>query len=51
MYSCDICEESDCLLCTFGNPCLGCKDYDEISDLCTSNGGCGSAHDKDTSES
>lgn len=44
----DICEKcrevigtADCITCSYGNPCLGCSDYDEATDTCISNGGCG----------
>lgn len=30
-----------CKSCGYGNPCLGCKDYDWQKDTCKSNGGCG----------
>lgn len=44
MHTCDICYEQcggeGCKLCTWGNPCLGCVDYDLIKDECKSNGGC-----------
>lgn len=43
MNQCEICEEmgcKDCMRCSLGNPCLGCKDYDERTDTCRSNGGC-----------
>lgn len=43
MYVCDICEERSCKDCSFGNPCLGCPDYDRTKDDCKSNGGCASA--------
>ena len=42
---CDLCSEmgikEDCLECEFGNPCLGCTDYDRTTHTCISNGGCG----------
>ena len=44
MYVCEICEDMgcvDCKRCPWGNPCLGCIDYDEKADVCISNGGCG----------
>lgn len=44
MYVCDVCEEMgtvDCMHCTWGNPCLGCIDYDEKTLTCKSDGGCG----------
>ncbi len=37
---CDYCEERDCKFCSFGNPCLGCNDYDIEKDICKSNGAC-----------
>lgn len=39
---CDYCldEERDCKMCSLGNPCLNCEDYDNVSDTCKSNGGC-----------
>lgn len=37
---CEYCVENDCRLCRFGNPCLGCPDYDLKNDRCTSNGAC-----------
>lgn len=40
-YPCDYCHDIDCMNCDFGNPCLGCKDYDRERDRCKSNGGCG----------
>ena len=43
----DICafcqdEERNCIMCSLGNPCLGCEDYTEINHVyvCMSNGGC-----------
>jgi len=44
---CDYCldEERDCIMCQLGNPCLGCEDYDQINDVCKSNGGCASKRD------
>ena len=38
---CEFCmeEERDCKMCTLGNPCLGCEDYD-IENGCKSNGAC-----------
>jgi hypothetical protein len=33
-------DERDCIMCPLGNPCLGCEDYDQINDVCKSNGGC-----------
>lgn len=41
---CDICIElgmDNCVNCELGNPCLGCKDYDEEATTCKSEGGCG----------
>lgn len=38
--NCDYCEERNCKDCRFGNPCLGCIDYDRENDTCKSNGGC-----------
>lgn len=46
MYPCDRCYEGDCDRCSYGNPCLGCKDYDEINDECTSHGACGGSNDE-----
>ena len=46
MYVCDICEERSCKDCTFGNPCLGCLDYDRTKDVCKSNGACASAREE-----
>ena len=40
MDKCDYCTE-DCMMCYLGNPCLGCKDYDEYAQSCKSNGACG----------
>ena len=37
---CDYCEERDCELCAYGNPCLGCSDYSG-NGICLSKGGCG----------
>ena len=39
---CDYCfdEERDCKMCSLGNPCLNCEDYDKVNDTCKSNGGC-----------
>lgn len=42
---CDLCEDMgcvDCKHCVWGNPCLGCTDYDEARDICTSDGACAS---------
>ena len=47
MYVCDICEDRFCQDCTFGNPCLGCSDYDRTKDDCRSNGACASFPDSD----
>ena len=44
MTICDICNEMgccDCSHCKFGNPCFGCVDYNEETEECNSNGGCG----------
>lgn len=44
MDVCEICIEwgnQHCEHCQFGNPCLGCSDYDEDNDICISDGGCG----------
>ena len=46
MYVCDICEDRLCIDCTFGNPCLGCPDYDRTKDECKSNGACASAREE-----
>lgn len=32
---------NDCKYCRYGNPCLGCDDYDVENDSCKSYGGCG----------
>ena len=39
---CDYCmeDEGDCKMCSLGNPCLGCEDYDITNNSCKSNGGC-----------
>lgn len=38
---CDYVSGSDaCYGCPFGNPCLGCEDWDTERLLCLSNGGC-----------
>lgn len=46
---CIICEEQGnnhfCSICVYGNPCLGCDDYDSETDSCKSNGGCGRKED------
>ena len=47
---CDICEEGECMLCPYGNPCLGCADYDERFHYCKSNGGCGKEGEQDESK-
>ena len=48
MDICEMCREAigspDCRMCSYGNPCLGCADYDEATDVCTSNGGCFVVH-------
>lgn len=46
MTQCDVCEEvhginTPCDTCSLGNPCLGCKDYQ--NNECISNGGCASS--------
>ena len=46
MYVCDICEDRLCKDCTFGNPCLGCSEYDRTKDECKSNGACASAREE-----
>lgn len=46
MYVCDICEERFCKDCQYGNPCLGCSDYDRTKDVCKSNGACASAREE-----
>lgn len=41
---CDLCREygiEDCVHCSHGNPCYGCKDYDEETNRCKNKGGCG----------
>lgn len=44
MDVCETCREvldnADCNTCPFGNPCLGCADYDIDTDTCISSGGC-----------
>lgn len=53
MYICDICEEMgcvDCMRCSWGNPCLGCLDYDEETNTCKSDGGCGRETKEEESE-
>ena len=43
MDICERCEDMgcvNCIHCTWGNPCLGCLDYDEQANQCKSNGGC-----------
>lgn len=37
---CDYCEDRECELCIYGNPCLGCEDYSGHG-ICLSKGGCG----------
>lgn len=37
---CDFCYEKDCTMCSLGNPCLGCSDYDIVNDVCITKGGC-----------
>ena len=52
MNVCELCFESgqeNCSRCTYGNPCLGCEDYDEQNGICTSNGGCSSSAASDNS--
>ena len=46
MYVCDICEDRFCKDCVFGNPCLGCSDYDKMKDECKLNGTCASAREE-----
>ena len=49
MDVCEICEEMgcvDCIHCTWGNPCLGCLDYDPWNNKCTSEGACGDPANK-----
>lgn len=46
MNQCDICaemygNERNCNKCILGNPCLSCGDYDETTNTCKSDGGCG----------
>lgn len=38
---CDYCEDRECEACPYGNPCLGCEDYNARLRVCMSNGGCG----------
>lgn len=45
-YPCDECND-DCKICHYGNPCLGCVDYDEETMKCKTNGGCGAKEKKD----
>lgn len=45
---CIRCEERNCENCIYGNPCLGCQDYNGHG-ICLSNGGCGKG-DKDESK-
>ena len=37
---CDYCEDRECELCIYGNPCLGCEEYSGHG-ICLSKGGCG----------
>lgn len=37
---CNYCEDLECDLCVYGNPCLNCEDYGGHG-ICLSNGGCG----------
>ena len=37
---CDRCEDENCETCPYGNPCLGCDDYNGYG-ICLSEGGCG----------
>ena len=54
MDVCETCREvlgnADCNTCPFGNPCLGCTDYDEETDTCISNGGCAIPNPTDNRE-
>ena len=53
MDICERCEDMgcvDCMHCTWGNPCLGCSDYDEKANACTSNGGCGDMNKKESEQ-
>lgn len=47
MDPCDYCPNEIysiyCRTCTYGNPCLGCEDYDFENDTCKSYGGCGNS--------
>lgn len=50
MNVCELCHDLgivDCKHCEFGNPCLGCDDYDEDADKCRSNGGCARTEEAD----
>ena len=44
-FVCDWCDtengSEECLFCSWGNPCLGCEDWDMDSFTCRSNGACG----------
>ena len=37
---CELCDDHDCKFCIFGNPCIGCTDYDLVNDYCKSHGAC-----------
>ena len=39
-FQCADLGDDDCKMCPLGNPCLNCGDYDEVSGICKSNGGC-----------
>jgi len=39
-FQCADLGDDDCKKCPLGNLCLGCEDYDQINDVCKSNGGC-----------
>lgn len=43
---CDYCEDRECELCIYGNPCLGCSDYSG-NGSCLSKGGCGKVKTED----
>lgn len=43
---CDICEDRECEMCPYGNPCLGCADYGGYG-VCLSKGGCGEGEEHD----
>lgn len=49
---CDYCfdEERDCKMCSLGNPCLNCEDYDTEYDRCKSNGTCYDVAERRTDE-